>query len=129
MALIQQRFGQELALSTLFQGGTIEHLATILRSKTPCGAWSPLVGIQTAGSKPPLFCAHPIGGNVLGYVALGRYLSPDQPFYALQAPGVDGQREPYTQIPDLAAHYIEALQAFPAVWTLLFGRTLPLVDL
>jgi amino acid adenylation domain-containing protein len=112
MALIQQQFGRELPLSILFQGGTIEHLATILRSETPSRPWSPLVGIQTAGSKPPLFCAHPIGGNVLGYVALGRYLSPDQPLYALQAPGVDGQRQPYTNIPDLAAHYIEALQAF-----------------
>ncbi|MEA5622687.1 amino acid adenylation domain-containing protein [Nostoc sp. UHCC 0251] len=112
MALIQQQFGRELPLSILFQSGTIEHLATILRSGTPSRPWSPLVGIQTAGSKPPLFCAHPIGGNVLGYIALGRYLSPDQPLYALQAPGVDGQRQPYTNIPDLAAHYIEALQAF-----------------
>lgn len=111
MALIQQQFGRELPLSTLFQGGTIEQLATILRSETSERPWSPLVGIQTAGCKPPLFCAHPIGGNVLGYIALGRYLSPDQPLYALQAPGVEGQLQPYTQIPELAAHYIEALQA------------------
>ncbi len=112
MALIQQQFGQELRLSTLFQGGTIEQLATILRSNTPERSWSPLVGIQTAGSKPPLFCAHPIGGNVLGYIALGRYLSPDQPLYALQAPGVEGERQPYTDITELATHYIEAVQAF-----------------
>jgi amino acid adenylation domain-containing protein len=112
MALIQQQFGRELPLSTLFQGGTIEQLATILRDKTPDRYWSPLVGIQTAGSKPPLFCVHPIGGNVLGYIALGRYLSPDQPLYALQAPGVEGQRQPYTQIPELANHYITALQDF-----------------
>ncbi len=112
MALIQQQFGRELPLSTLFQGGTIEQLATLLRSDTPERPWSPLVGIQTAGSKLPLFCAHPIGGNVLGYIALGRYLSPDQPLYALQAPGVEGQRQPYTEIPELATHYIEALQAF-----------------
>ncbi len=110
MALIQQQFTIEFPLSILFQGGTIEHLATILRSQTPLQPWSPLVGIQTAGSKPPLFCAHPIGGNVLGYIALGRYLSPDQPFYALQAPGVDGQQKPYSQISDLAAYYIEAVQ-------------------
>ena len=35
MALIQQQFGRELPLSILFQGGTVEHLATILRSETP----------------------------------------------------------------------------------------------
>ncbi|WP_298909530.1 amino acid adenylation domain-containing protein [uncultured Nostoc sp.] len=121
MALIQQQFGRELPLSILFQGGTVEHLATILRSETPSRPWSPLVGIQTAGSKPPLFCAHPIGGNVLGYVALGRYLSPDQPLYALQAPGVDGQRQPYTNIPDLAAYYIDALQVFQPTGPYLLG--------
>lgn len=121
MALIQQQFERELPLSILFQGGTVEHLATILRSETPTRPWSPLVGIQTAGSKPPLFCAHPIGGNVLGYVALGRYLSPDQPLYALQAPGVDGQRQPYTNIPDLAAYYIDALQAFQPTGPYLLG--------
>jgi amino acid adenylation domain-containing protein len=109
MALIQERFGQELPLSTLFQCGTIEQLATILRS-SPSVPWSPLVAIQRTGSKPPFFCAHPIGGNVLGYVDLGRHLAPEQPFYGLQAPGVDGQREPYTQIPDLAAYYIEAIR-------------------
>lgn len=110
MALIQQQFGRELPLSILFQSGTIEQLATILRSQIS-RPWSPLVGIKTAGSRPPLFCAHPIGGNVLGYVALGRYLSPDQPLYALQAPGVDGQ-QPYTDIAELATYYIKAVQAF-----------------
>ncbi|WP_414621620.1 amino acid adenylation domain-containing protein [Calothrix sp. CCY 0018] len=114
MALIQQQFGRELPLSTLFKNGTIEQLAIILRSKTPVEAWSPLVAVQTPGSKPPLFCVHPIGGNVLGYIALGRYLSPEQPLYALQAPGVEGQIKPYTQIPELAKFYIEALQTVQA---------------
>jgi thioesterase domain-containing protein/acyl carrier protein len=112
MALIQQQFRRELPLSTLFQGGTIEQLATLLRSDTPERPWSPLVGIQTAGSKLPLFCVHPIGGNVLGYVALGRYLSPDQPLYALQAPGIEGERQPYTKIPELAQYYVKTMQAF-----------------
>jgi thioesterase domain-containing protein len=108
MAQIEARFSQELPLSTLFQAGTIEHLATLLRSSSE-SQWSPLVGIQTAGAKLPFFCAHPLGGNVLGYVDLARYLTLEQPFYGLQAPGVDGQREPYNRIEDLAAHYIEAL--------------------
>jgi amino acid adenylation domain-containing protein len=112
MALIQQQFRRELPLSTLFQGGTIEQLATLLRCDTPERPWSPLVGIQTAGSKLPLFCVHPIGGNVLGYVALGRYLSPDQPLYALQAPGIEGERQPYTKIPELAQYYVKTMQAF-----------------
>ena len=110
MALIQEQFGRDLPLSVLFQGGTIEELAGILRTSPSTCAWSPLVGIQTAGGQQPFFCAHPLGGNVLGYVGLARCLSPDQPFYGLQAPGVDGQQQPYNQIGDLAAHYIEAVR-------------------
>jgi amino acid adenylation domain-containing protein/non-ribosomal peptide synthase protein (TIGR01720 family) len=111
MTKIQKMFEQELLLSTLLQGPTIEHLASVLRQQAGSVPESSLVKIQPAGSKPPFFCIHPVGGNVLCYVDLARHLGLEQPFYALQSPGLDGKREPYTQIEDMAAHYIEALRA------------------
>jgi len=42
---------------------------------------------------------------------LARHLGPDQPFYGLQAVGLDGESEPHTQVKDMAAHYIESLRA------------------
>lgn len=111
MTKIQKMFKQELSLSTLLQGPTIEHLASVLRQQAGSVPESSLVKIQPAGSKPPFFCIHPVGGNVLCYVDLARHLGLEQPFYALQSPGLDGKREPYTQIEDMAAHYIEALRA------------------
>jgi len=51
--------------------------------------WSSLVPIQPNGSKPPLFCIHAIGGNVLGFANLVRCLGQDQPVYGLQASGGD----------------------------------------
>ena len=42
-------------------------------------------------TKQPLFCIHAIWGNVLFYRNLAQYLLPDQPFYALQAQGLDGK--------------------------------------
>jgi thioesterase domain-containing protein len=41
---------------------------------------------------------------------LARHLGSDQPFYGLQARGLDGEQMPHTQIEDMAAYYIEALQ-------------------
>jgi acyl carrier protein len=65
MAQIQQQFGQNLPLATLFQAPTIEQLATTVRQPTRSEDWSPLVKIQQGGSKRPFFCLPGAGGNVL----------------------------------------------------------------
>nr|WP_306415012.1 MULTISPECIES: non-ribosomal peptide synthetase [unclassified Calothrix] len=110
MAQIHKQLGQNLLISTLFQGATIEHLASILRQSANCVRSSPLVAIQPHGSKPPLFFVHPIGGNVLCYYELARNLQPDQPFYGLQSLGLDGESQPHTSIEDMATDYITALR-------------------
>ena len=73
-------------------------------------AWSSLVEIQPAGSKPPFFCVHALGGNVLEYYDLARHLGEDQPFYGLQSQGLDGKRPPHTRVEDMAAHYIKEMR-------------------
>ncbi|MEH2173669.1 amino acid adenylation domain-containing protein [Nostoc sp.] len=109
MAQIQQYFGKSLPLATLFQGTTIEKLASLLHSSTDFQLDFPLVTIQSSGSKSPFFCIHPIGGNVLCYADLARCLTSEQPVYGLQSLGLNGKQEPLTRIEDMAAHYIEAL--------------------
>ena len=49
-------------------------------------------------------------GTVLFYQNLVRYLEPEQPFYALQARGLDSKQVPHTSISEMAAHYIEEIQ-------------------
>jgi len=110
MAQIQQQLRQELPLATLFAAPTIEHLATLLQRDEPLGARSPLVALQSSGSRRPFFCVHPAGGEVLCYYNLARQLGMDQPFYGLRAPGLDGEQPPYTTITALAAHYITVLR-------------------
>ena len=110
-AQIENRFGKHLPLATLFQSPTIEQLAKVLRDSGPSRAWSPLVPIQPEGSKPPLFCVHAAGANVLIYRPLARHLGNDQPVYALQAQGLDGQARPLTRVEDMAALYIQEMRA------------------
>jgi len=107
---IEQMFGKHLPLATLFQAPTIEQLAGVLREQGWQAPWSSLVAIQPGGSKPPFFCIHPAGGNVLEYYDLARHLGPDQPFYALQPKGLDGKEAPYTRIEDMAADYLEVMR-------------------
>ncbi|MDQ1592737.1 MAG: hypothetical protein QOG71_3364 [Pyrinomonadaceae bacterium] len=110
MAQVRKQFGRDLPLDTLFKGATVESLAAIIRQET-APHWSPLVAIQPAGAQPPLFFVHPAGGNIISYVALARRLGSDQPFYALQARGLDGRDEPFARLEEMAAYYVDAVRS------------------
>ena len=110
MAKIQQQFGKNLPLAALFQSPTVEELANILQRDSDSSYWSPLVAIQPNGSKRPFFCVPGIGANVIYFYDLARHLGTDQPFYGLQALGLDGDSPPHTSIEEMAAYYIEAIQ-------------------
>lgn len=60
--------------------------------------------------RPPFFCVHPAGGDVLCFFPLARALGADQPFYGLQARGLDDEREPFAGIEEMAAAYLEELR-------------------
>lgn len=108
---IKEQFQQELPLSVLFEGTTIEYLARVLRQQEAGQerSSSPLVAIKPHGAKPPLFLVHPTGGNVLCYLHLARHIERDQPLYALQSPGLYDDWEHAQSIEAMAAHYIDAI--------------------
>ncbi|MDF5721309.1 MAG: beta-ketoacyl synthase N-terminal-like domain-containing protein [Rhizonema sp. PD37] len=107
---IKKQLGQNIQVSDLFQEATIKHLANILHKEANHQISSPLVAIQPHGYQPPLFFVHPVGGNILSYYELSRHLGSEQPFYGLQALGLNGECEPYTRIEDMATQYIQALR-------------------
>lgn len=111
MAQIKQRFQQEIPLAVLFQESTIERFAAVLRRQVGTADNSPLVGLQTAGTRAPLFFIHPAGGSAFCYLALARCLGQDQPFYGLQTPGLYDERALSSDVRELAAHYIQAIRA------------------
>jgi len=68
------------------------------------------VPIQPLGSRPTLFCIHGAGGTVLMYRELSKHLGNDQPFYGLQAQGLDGSAPPLTKIEEMAAVYVREIR-------------------
>jgi acyl transferase domain-containing protein/thioesterase domain-containing protein/acyl carrier protein len=70
-----------------------------------------LVEITRGGNRPPLFCVHGAGGNVLNFRDLSWGLHHDQPFFALQARGVDGTTALHRSIEDMARAYVEEIRA------------------
>jgi amino acid adenylation domain-containing protein len=109
-ALIEHRMGKRLPLSAVFQGATIEQLAILLRQQDNPTTQTSLVTMQPHGDRRPLFMIHPAGGQVFPYVHLARALGLQQPFYALQARGLEPGQDPHARIEDMATHYIDALQ-------------------
>ncbi|MCP4661410.1 MAG: hypothetical protein GY856_38900, partial [bacterium] len=109
LAQIRRECGRDLPLATLFQEGTIEHLAAIVRREGDETRRRALVAIRPEGSKTPFFCVHPVGGNVLCYDDLARRLGGDSPFYGLQVPDREGEFF-LTEIGEMAEHYVEAIR-------------------
>lgn len=88
-------------------------------SQTTPAAASSLVAIQPAGSRPPFFCVHPAGGDVLCFQALSRHMGMDQPFYGLQSRGLGAGEEPFASIEEMAASYrAEITRAHPGPYYL-----------
>ena len=105
--------GKELPLVTLFQAPTIEQLAGVLRQQGWESPWSCLVPIKESGSRPPFYCVHGVGGNILEYLDLAKYMDADQPFYGIQAGGLDGKRPRLNlTVEGMAAQYLKEIRAF-----------------
>ncbi len=107
---IKEKLNKELSTASLYQASTVEKQAMLLMEQDDSLPWSPLVDIQPEGSKPPLFCVHPAGGHAIGYYDLSRCLDKDQPFYGLQACGLEEGQEPYATAEEMAAFYLKAIK-------------------
>ena len=115
-ARIRKQYAVDLPLATLFQAPTLGALAAVvahaggLDTAQPAAepekpasnvislvtrSWSPLVAIcRGRADRVPLFCVHGAGGNVLNFKVISDRLGQEQPFYGLQAQGVDGRLAP-----------------------------------
>ena len=109
MNYVENEFGKSLPLSTLFQSPTVEQLAVVLRQES-ISSFSPLFPINPNGSKVPIFSIHPGGGTAFCYFELAKLLGKEQPFYGLQALGIEKGQEPLTRVEDMATLYLSAIR-------------------
>jgi aspartate racemase len=72
---------------------------------------SAVVPFRTKGTKPPLFVFHGVDGTLLPFQDLVRNLEPDRPIYGVRSQALVGETIALTSIEELAAYYIQAIQA------------------
>jgi thioesterase domain-containing protein len=79
-----------------------------------------LVPLQPKGSNPPFFCIHGGTGRAI-FFNLARHLGAQQPFYAVQSPGLDGKTPPILKLEDMARHYIQRIRTIQPSGPYLLG--------
>jgi thioesterase domain-containing protein/acyl carrier protein len=106
---IKNELGVELRLTRVLERPTIEALAECLEQESHAPpAVRHLVALSPGGSRPPIVMVAGIGGYAFTYQKFGRLFSKDQPLYALQAVGLEGEpAEDGRTIEQVAAIYLD----------------------
>lgn len=109
---VEEEFGLRLPLSVFLEKApTVENLAIAITGARKMVSIPTVIRLKSTGSFPPLFCVHGKTGNVMIFRDLSALMSDEQPFYAIQAPAMDSEKETFIPMEELAARYIEAIRA------------------
>jgi acyl transferase domain-containing protein/thioesterase domain-containing protein/acyl carrier protein len=111
---IKKTYGVNFGLSTLFEARTVRTLGRLIREARTKTQAEPaqgksLVAIQPKGARLPLFVISGLGGNVIKYHSMAKYLGEEQPLYGLLPRGLDGDEPFHTRVEDMAEYYVETV--------------------
>jgi acetoacetyl-CoA synthetase len=101
--------GRKLPAVTIYQAPTIHALAEILE-KPEEFRFPALTLLKEGTEEPPLFITHGIGGNVMDFFQVVKYIRTANPIYGVQSKGVDGIEEPFERIEDMAQYSLNAIR-------------------
>lgn len=101
--------GHKLPPLIICQAPTVAAMAALLEQPLPPRI-QPLVLVKEGAGQPPVFMAHGLGGSVMEFIELARHTQSPQPFYGLQAQGMDGMGDPLEHIEDMAQFDINVIK-------------------
>ncbi len=107
---IERDSGRRLPLGTILEAPTPRALAALLGPGAAPPRWDNLMALKPSGTRPPLFAVTAGDGNVVGFGPLARFLADEQPLYALQPSGLDGQSTIDRGIEAMAARCVEEIR-------------------
>jgi acetoacetyl-CoA synthetase len=105
MAAIEQVFGQELPMTTIYDAPTVRELAVLIAGQTRPASTS-LVLLKPGQASSALFIAHGLGGSVMELRQVALAIETSHAIYGIEARGLDGSAEPFDSIEDMAGFYV-----------------------
>ena len=113
LSQVEKLTGKSLPMLTFLEAPTVAKLAAILDGTQAEREWQSLVSLKAAGSRRPFYCVHEVGGNILEYRDLAKYMDADQPFYGIQEEGLNGKRPRRNlTVEEMATNYLKEVRAF-----------------
>jgi acetoacetyl-CoA synthetase len=108
---------QEIAMATkrnvapllIYTAPTLGELSAVLESSAP-PQFPRLVLLKDGVAAMPVFFIHGLGGNIMEFFQLLKYLQTPSPVYGLQARGSDGLEEPCSSIEEMAEFHVDAIK-------------------
>ena len=77
---------------------------------TPDAGYNPLLPLQPAGNRPPLFCVHPLIGRSLIFRTLAEALRPDVPVWGIETRGGEPGETPFDTLDVMTDAYMRAIR-------------------
>ncbi|GAB3897683.1 hypothetical protein GCM10029964_080940 [Kibdelosporangium lantanae] len=106
---IRSVFGVEIANRSLFVAPTPLGVLELLGDTSATDGLDVLLPLRTGGTRPPVFCLHPVGGLGWMYANLLRHIPSDHPVYAIQPRALTGADQPASLV-EMAADYVEHIR-------------------
>jgi amino acid adenylation domain-containing protein len=108
---VEKMVGRKIGLRPMQQGGTIMDLTAAARETGPVTPPPMMVGMQTGGSRTPLFFAHgDLATGGLYTQRMGQNLGPDQPLYVVSPHGALGSTLPET-FEEVGSSFVELIRS------------------
>ena len=122
---INKELNLSLPLQVLFECPTIEMLARHIVA-SEADSYSRLIPLKPKGSKKPIYCWPGLGGCCMNLRSLSAKMTSDQPFYGVQAYGLNKGEIAYETLEEMAAADIKIIKALQpsgpyTLWGYSFG--------
>lgn len=105
---LKSTYATTITLNELREAPTVAQLAILTRGRS---THSNLVALTRSGSRTPFFCIAGSGGLALNFLPLARLLGPEQPFFGLQAQGIESRAMPDFTLSGAARRHADAIRS------------------
>ncbi|MFD4469391.1 non-ribosomal peptide synthase/polyketide synthase, partial [Rhodococcus sp. NPDC058505] len=116
-ALLGAELGVEVPVLWVFSGPTVESIASRadavlagVEDVDADAAFGILLPLREQGTKPPLFCIHPVIGLSWAFGGLSAHVDRERAIYGLQSPAISGAEPLPATIEDWAARYLREIR-------------------